>query len=367
MILVTRDDIERWASSFEAKGELPHLVARLVYTTTPNNTEIRFPSGSAVFLSGWDGVVNCKEDTRFIPKGVTCIEIGTDKNPKSKSDKDFIKRKEDSLGFNQIETTYIFITPYIWKGKCDWIKDKQALGIWKEVKVYDGIDLEQWLEISLPTSKWFASKINKYPSSGFLLLEEYWEEWSAGPNGLKLSPELVIAGRKMEASLLMDTFKETGNVHAIRASTRSEAIAFIAAVAKLLNESDSERFLSKTIVIDNMDNFRMISNNNIDSLNLIADFDDMGVIHYAASKGHQILIPLNPEDDINKDAIALPTLDREGLIDALVAIGKTEDQARKYSIESGRNITILKKLLGFIDCKSDWYEKKIFMKSSRYY
>lgn len=358
MILVTRDDIERWASSFEAKGELPHLVARLVYTTTPNNTEIRFPSGSAVFLSGWDGVVNCKEDTRFIPKGVTCIEIGTDKNPKSKSDKDFIKRKEDSLGFNQIETTYIFITPYIWKGKCDWIKDKQALGIWKEVKVYDGIDLEQWLKISLPTSKWFASKINKYPSSGFLLLEEYWEEWSTGPNGLKLSPELVIAGRKMEASLLMDTFKETGNVHAIRASTRSEAIAFIAAVAKLLNESDSERFLSKTIVIDNMDNFRMISNNNIDSLNLIADFDDMGVIHYAASKGHQILIPLNPEDDINKDAIALPTLDREGLIDALVAIGKTEDQARKYSIESGRNITILKKLLGFIDCKSDWYEKK---------
>ena len=110
MILVTRDDIERWASSFEAKGELPHLVARLVYTTTPNNTEIRFPSGSAVFLSGWDGVVNCKEDTRFIPKGVTCVEIGTDKNPKSKSDKDFIKRKEDSLGFNQIETTYIFIT-----------------------------------------------------------------------------------------------------------------------------------------------------------------------------------------------------------------------------------------------------------------
>lgn len=91
--LVTRNDIARWASEFEAKGELPHLIARLVYATTPNDTEIRFPSGSGVFLGGWDGIVKCKEDTRYIPKGVSCIEIGTEKKPKNKAEEDYNKRK----------------------------------------------------------------------------------------------------------------------------------------------------------------------------------------------------------------------------------------------------------------------------------
>lgn len=358
MKLVTRDDLDRWARGFEAKGELPHLIAKLVYSTTPNDTEIRLPSGSGIFLPGWDGIVNCKENTRYIPKGVSCIEIGTEKNPKSKSDKDYVKRVKNTLGFNPKDTTYIFITPYVWEGKVEWIKNNQADGVWKEIKIYDGIDLEHWLEFSLPTAKWLASKINKYPSSGFLLLEEFWDEWSTGPKGLNLIPELIVAGRETEASLFIDTIKETGNVQIIRASTRNEAIAFIAAVAKLLPESDSERFFSKTIVVDNANDFRMISNNSKDPLCLIANFENSEPIHYAASRGHQILIPRNPEDDINRDAIVLPVLGRDKFIDALIKIGYTEDQSRKYSIESGRNITILKKLLGFIDSNSNQYEKK---------
>lgn len=358
MKLITRDDIARWANSFEAKGELPRLILRLVYATTPNDTEIRFPSGSGVFLGGWDGIVKCKVDTQYIPKGVSCIEIGADKNPKYKSDKDYVKRVKNTLGFNPKDTTYIFITPYVWKDKVEWIKDKQTEGVWKEVKVYDGIDLEHWLEFSLPTAKWFASKAINYPLSGFLLLEEFWDEWSTGPNGLKLNPELVVAGREKEASMLMDTFNKIEDVQVIRSSTRNEAIAFIAAVAKLLPQSDSERFFSKTIVVDNVDTFRVICNNNKEPLNLIVKFEDMCPIYFAASKGHHVLIPLNPEDDINKDAITLPIIDREGFVNALIGIGYTEDQARKFSLESGRNITILKKLLGFLDSYSDWYEKK---------
>lgn len=358
MKLVTRDDIASWASSFEAKGELPHLISRLVYTTTPNSTEVRFPSGSAVFLGGWDGIVKCKEDTRFIPKGVSCFEIGAEKNSKGKSSRDYNKRENNTLGFKPDETTYIFITPYVWKDKDKWIKEKQAEALWKEVKVYDGIDLEQWLEISLPTAKWFAPKINKYPSGGYQLIEEFWDEWSTGPKKLKLTPDLVVAGRERERSLLLDFLNESADVRAIRASTRDEAIAFIAAAAKLFSQSDSERFFSKTIIVGNADAFRVISSNNKESLNLIANFEDMGPIYTAASKGHQILIPFNPEDDINKDAIVLPTIDREGFVNALVGIGFSEDQARKYSLESGRNITILKKMLGFLERNSDRYEKK---------
>ena len=57
MKLVTRDDIEGWVERFDAKGFFPILMSKLVRATTHANTQIDFPSGSAVFIGGWDGIV----------------------------------------------------------------------------------------------------------------------------------------------------------------------------------------------------------------------------------------------------------------------------------------------------------------------
>jgi hypothetical protein len=55
MKLVTRDDLERWASRIDSKGDLPYLILRLVRATTPASTQTDFPSGSAAYIGGWDG------------------------------------------------------------------------------------------------------------------------------------------------------------------------------------------------------------------------------------------------------------------------------------------------------------------------
>lgn len=60
-------DITSWASSFESKEELSHLISRLVYATTPNSTEVRFPSGSTVFLGGWNCKMSLKVKTKYPP------------------------------------------------------------------------------------------------------------------------------------------------------------------------------------------------------------------------------------------------------------------------------------------------------------
>ncbi|MBK8734675.1 MAG: hypothetical protein IPL98_01860 [Saprospiraceae bacterium] len=61
MKLVTRDNLERWAETNFSKGDLPYLISRLVRATTPASTLSDFPSGSASFVGGWDGVVTCEE------------------------------------------------------------------------------------------------------------------------------------------------------------------------------------------------------------------------------------------------------------------------------------------------------------------
>ena len=84
------------------------------------------------------------------------------------------------------------------------------------------------------------------------------------------------------------------------------------------------------------------------NLNLIAKLEDRSELHSAVSRGHHVLLPLGPDDLFNsQNIISLPLIDRDGIIQALVDSGISEEESRKYSKESGRDITILKRLLGF--------------------
>ena len=130
MKLVTRDDIENWAITALSKTDLPYLISKLVRATTPLSTEVNFPSGSTAFIGGWDGEVICEEKTLYVPKGVSLYEFGTESNPKGKADKDYNKRKKDSLGYDPKESVFIFITPRFWKIKDKWVKEKQSEGFW---------------------------------------------------------------------------------------------------------------------------------------------------------------------------------------------------------------------------------------------
>ncbi len=188
--------------------------------------------------------------------------------------------------------------------------------------------------------------------------DEFWEEWSMGPKGLVLSPECVIAGREYEKDLLMAALQGEPTIKGIKASTKNEAIAFIIASAKLFPSEEFDRFFSKALIVDTEGNFRGIRINTNTPLNLIPRFDDAQPLYAAVSKGHHVLVPLGADDDFNQETITLPTIDRDGQINALIKSGISQEDAEKFSRESGRNITILKKLLGFPHYKAKWIEKE---------
>ncbi len=88
MKLVTRDNIERWADTTFSKAALPYLISRLVRATTPASTKANLPSGSATYIGGWDGIVNCELETFYVPQGTSLWEFGTTSDCKGKADGD---------------------------------------------------------------------------------------------------------------------------------------------------------------------------------------------------------------------------------------------------------------------------------------
>lgn len=356
MKLVTRNHLEDWADRVDSKGDLPYLISRLVRATTAASTQADIPSGSASYVGGWDGIVTCEEETAYVPKGISLWEFGTDTDNKGKADKDYVKRKGDPLGYTPKDCVFIFVTLRFWKQKDKWVKAKKAEGIWKDVRVYDSSNLEQWLDIALSVSRWLSSRVGSYPFDGVMTADEFWEEWSIGPNGYVLQPEVVTAGREIEQKQLLKILQEQASIKAIKASTKNEAIAFIIAATKQFPESESERFFSKSLIIDTEGNFRGIRINTINPLNLIPIFDDAQPLYSAVGKGHHVLVPLGADDTFNQETIVLPTIDREGQVDSLIKSGISEEKAKKYSREAGRNITILKRLIGFPYTKTKWIE-----------
>ncbi|WP_343561552.1 hypothetical protein [Sphingobacterium sp.] len=360
MKLVTKDNLENWAKTTFSKSNLPYLISRLVRATTPNNTKADFPSGSSTFIGGWDGIVSCEVETAYVPQGISLWEFGTTDDCKGKADDDYDKRKKDPLEFNPSECTFIFITPRVWTKKNKWIKAKKTENYWKDVLVYDAIDIEQWLDNALSVSRWFASQdgVDSYPFDGIMTADEFWEEWSIGGKKLVLLPECVISGRDYEKNQLLSTLQGEPTIKGVKASSKNEAIAFIIASAKTFPIEEADRFFSKSLIVDTEGNFRGIRINTNSPLNLIPRFEDAQPLYSAVSKGHHVLVPLGADDEFNQETIILPIIDKYGQIKSLVDSGISENEAEKFSREAGRNITILKKLLGFPYTKAKWMENE---------
>jgi hypothetical protein len=353
MNIITPQDLQDWASTHVSKGMLPYLLARLIHATTPASTRVYLPFDTGIYIGGYDGKVQCEKDTNYVLAGASVWEFSTRADCQKKADEDYVKRCGDSLGYDPDKSTFIFVTPRLWTGKDAWERARQAEGIWKNVRAYDSTDLALWLSLANGVSRWFAGHINKYPHDGIMTADDFWTEWSVGPRGC-LTPEIVTAGREAEQRQILEMLRAPASIKGIKASTKSESIAFIVATAKLFPVNDAGAFFSRALIIDTEGNYRAISHNATQPLALIPRFDDAQPMYHAVSKNHHVLVPLGGDDTFNQDVIHLPGIDRGGQVDSLLNMGIDPESAEQYSREAGRNVTILKKLIGFPSFKSDW-------------
>ena len=355
IMMITRDQLASWADTPESKANFPYLISRLIRATTAKDTKVDIPWGSATYIEGWDGIVNSKEEARYIPEGISLWELGTGQDPKKKADADYEKRTKDPRGYTPQDATFVFVTPRTWTGKDTWVKRRKEEKKWKDVIVYDGISLAQWLDEAPAVSRWFASQgyAGVCSSDGIITADECWEEWSCSGQ-LELTPDCVLAGREVAKDALIRRLGEDPSIIGVRASTKDEAIAFILATMKASDSEESGRFFSTTLIIDQEDRFRSISLSMQHALNLIVRFDNAGLFSGAVRRGHHVLVPLGADDVFSPDPITLPAVDRDTLIEALVESGLSRTKASKYTKESGHDISILKNLLGFPSYGAAW-------------
>lgn len=355
IMMITRDQLASWADTPESKANFPHLISRLIRATNAKDTKVDIPWGSATYIGGWDGIVDSKEKTRYVPEGISLWELGTDQNPKKKADADYEKRTKEPLGYTPQDATFVFVTPRTWTKKEEWVSQKKEEKKWKDVIVYDGISLAQWLDEAPAVSRWFASQgyAGVCLSEGIMTADECWEEWSCSGQ-LELTPDCVLAGREVARELMIRRLGEDPSIIGVRASTKGEAIAFILATMKASDPELSGRFFSTALIVDQEDRFRSISLSMQHALNLIVRFDSDEPLGVATREGHHVLVPLGADDVFSPDPITLPAVDRDALIEALVESGLSRTKASKYTKESGHDITILKKLLGFPSYGAAW-------------
>ena len=355
MNLITRDQLDSWSDTPESKANFPHLISRLIRATTAKDTKVHIPWGSATYIGGWDGIVDSKEVTRYVPGGISLWELGTDRDPKKKADADYEKRTSDPLGYTPHDATFVFVTPRTWTKKEEWVSQRKEENIWKDVIVYDAISLEQWLDEAPAVSRWFASQgdAGVCSSEGIITADECWKEWSCSGQ-LELVPDCVLAGREVAREALIKLLEGDPSIIGVRASTKGEAIAFILATMKASDPELSGRFVSTTLIIDREDRFRSVSSSAQHALNLIVQFESTDPLGVATKNGHHVLVPLGADDVFSQESITLPAVDRNALIEALEASGLSRSKASTLTKESGHDITILKKLLGFPSYGTTW-------------
>jgi hypothetical protein len=133
-------------------------------------------------------------------EGTSAWELGVDKNPQRQAEEEFRKRTKAPLGLDRQKTTFVFVTPRKWPRKAEWRREKEELGPWKDVRVYDSASLEEWLEQSPAVDAWLAGILGKKPTA-LTTIDEYWENLRAVTEP-SLNPGVFLASREEEVKKL---------------------------------------------------------------------------------------------------------------------------------------------------------------------
>ena len=145
----------------ESAGLLPELVKRLIISSVVKISSIRIPEKDDIWAPGFDGIVECEEDTMHIFSGKSVWEFGTNNDSLTKINKDYKIRTSDSLGIDKTTTAFYLVVPKIWsftKSISKWEEEHKSE--WAKVHVIDASELCDW--------------INSLPSVCCWLLENYY-------------------------------------------------------------------------------------------------------------------------------------------------------------------------------------------------
>lgn len=257
---VLAKDIVSWGETISARTRLPVLLRTLVHSTGKGLQKVDFPGNDDGERRGSDGFIEAESGTPWIPTGTSTWEFGTNEKIKTKAEKDFQKSINAFRHKSPENVTFVFVTTRRWPEKDDWAEEKQNLKLWREVKVYDASDLEQWIEQSPAAQVWFSKETSR-PSENVRTLERCWLDWadSTNPN---LDPSLFDDTRETWKQKIETFLSDPDNKPLkISADSAEEALAFL---HQSLSSSSFQEAADKTLVFDKAGTLPRLAQANLD-------------------------------------------------------------------------------------------------------
>ena len=344
MIHFDASEIANWADQPAAPHLLPDLIRRLILATAPRVSLLDIPSGSSVFLPGWDGLLVTNGGNLWVPDGYSAWEFGCDQQVRRKANAEYSKRTETPVDVERSTATFVFASPRKWSEKRKWLLEKANEGHWSDVRAVNASDLVAWLQQAPAVAHWFARLIGKLPEHGVVPLDEWWEHWATAANP-EISYDLVAAGRQEQMLWLAEWFQDAPSSYYVQADTQEEAVAFLAASAVAEATLWGSALLARAIVVQNADAWRGLEKHPF-PLALIRAFSDPNISsRVAVNAGHHVLIPLGKTDDPRGYGLTLPRLGRYETKTALVAMGLTEQKARLLCRNTARRLPAIRRQL----------------------
>lgn len=146
---------------------------------------------------GFDAIIEIKEDydKGFFPTGKSVWEFSVRKDLKKKANEDYEKRSNEAE-IDKSDITYVQATFYKWNKdeKSQWMSERQADGIWKNVLILDQDDFKSLINFSQNAQLLFCEQIKK-PIKGLYSVSEYWNMKYSNIAGIKIDPTLHLTSR----------------------------------------------------------------------------------------------------------------------------------------------------------------------------
>ncbi len=177
--------------------------------------------------------------------------------------------------------------------------------------------------------------------------ERFWNRKFTTKDGL-VPYEIVLGGRD-EAREAVEKVLRINDVLCVRAETKMEAIAFVAATIMTSKQED----IRQAVILQDIQLYGEIASKKSPEIIITTQLDDSP--WWAQRNGHSVIICLG-KNDKQKDIspIVLPAIKPRYFEHALVQAGLGDTQARHIAKESSYDITSLCRVLNTIGINEEW-------------
>ncbi|HEV8408149.1 MAG TPA: helix-turn-helix domain-containing protein, partial [Sphingomicrobium sp.] len=336
---ITSTDIAHWAGTIPARTQFPVLMRRLVHSDAPSDAKIDFPGYDDGERPGWDGIVESDRSGHWVPEGRSGWELGTTKDPSGKANHDLRERAKLSAKERKA-TAFAFVTAQKWSRKAEWAAEQRAAGNWRDIRAYDALDIEQWLEQSATTQVWFLEQLGRQ-AEGVRTIDDCWREW-ADSTTPPLSPLLFADALLRYRQILLNWLEDPcERPFVVVADSTAEALAFVA-VALKDDKGTPSHFHDAAIVAETPAALRKIAPASSEAVLVVAEAQTE-IAASSLAKTHRIII-VRPRTSLENDPdVDLVAPSPESFNKALADMGIPEDERDRLQDESGLSPTILRR------------------------